>query len=191
MAAGDMSALLWKSGQILGQWYWHAMSLCKALSVFQGSAECSWTAKGEIPAIYASHQVSICERQITLWKMRNCDHLWEVRRVWTISKVTFSWKSVVNNALSITNFVVVQTWIYCSLPSWRSWQSLLRYEGWKKREKFRWRFYSVQIVAKIQFCWFQTQIIFPLWLFSHFSKLHIFSEKNSEEPNNIFTVLVS
>lgn len=40
-------------------------------------------------------------------KVRNHDHLWNLREVWTISKVAFSWKSVVN-ALSITQFVAAQ-----------------------------------------------------------------------------------
>jgi len=163
MSARDTSALLlWKSGQTLVQRYQQAIGLWKALLAFQGSAVCSWTAKGEIPPIYTSHSISTCEREVTLWKMRNHVHLWEVRKVWTISKVTFSWKTIVNNALSITHFMAVQTWIYCFLPIWRRWQSLLRYSGGRKEG-------SSDAGSAIQCKWWQksSRAKFRPKLFSH------------------------
>lgn len=89
MARADKSAVLQKLGHILAQWYLHAVDLCKVLSIFRGAEGNSRTVKEEILSTYSSHNVCICERHVTLWKVRNCDHLWEMRKFCKISSHFF------------------------------------------------------------------------------------------------------
>lgn len=116
MAVGDMSApLLWKSGQILV-----GMSSAYA-KPFQFSRAARWVneqwrRRYHLPTPARNSVASLFLKGEKSWPfVRGKKGLGNFQ-----SHSFLSWRSVVNNILSITHLKAAQTQICCSLPSWRN-----------------------------------------------------------------------